>query len=135
MKVVRVTQSSLKRSHFPNSGNIKLPLAPQTLLEVTPKLSLPFQKSDLKEKRGGVLFKWLLPEGYPYSVHDNYFSFTGWTSLQGITSSFIGGKTDYQMLDPFPFLSHIYVYVCSSVNTGNVGYVNENICIGLIHGI
>lgn len=97
MKVVRVTQSSLKRSNFPDSRRLKLDLSPKTTLEITfpPNLTHPLTLNKKTLGRRGGMLGWLLPEGYPYSVHANYFGFSAWTGLQGITSSFIGGKQRY----------------------------------------
>lgn len=94
MKTLRVTQSCLKRSNFINSRNLKLELNPKTTLEINfaPKLIHPLSlNKETLGKRNGML-RWLLPEGYPYSVHKNYIGFTTWTGIQGITTSFISGK-------------------------------------------
>lgn len=95
MRIIRLTQLCLKRSDFPPSRLPKLldstPTNPASL-QIFPQSRFP-QKLDktVLGLRSGVL-GWFLPEGFPYSVHANYLKFTTWTSLQGITSSFISGS-------------------------------------------
>ena len=84
MKVLRVTQDVLRKYR-----SIKLQIRPDLILEAGPKIIHPLNRK-IDEK--GNWLRWLLPEGYPQSVHDNYMKFSMWTGLQGITSSFIGGK-------------------------------------------
>lgn len=85
MKVFRVTQDVLRTGGL---RPLKIQLRPDLILEAGPKIIHPLHKKRTDRKWMG----WLLPEGYPQSVHDNYLKFSMWTGIQGITSSFIGGK-------------------------------------------
>lgn len=120
MKIIKVTQSCLKRSNFLNSRNLRYEIDPKTFLEISPKPFYPQNIQDIKERRDGSggLFKFILPEGYPYSVHENYFKFTTWTSLQGITSSFIGGNLNFLLI--FNFI------LFSAFNSSHARYINEH---------
>ena len=89
MNVIRVTQNSLKRS---GKGPFQLQLRPDLhLMALPPKVSVHPSTEPRKSPKSS-LFGWLLPEGFPYTVHSGYLKFTMWTMLQGISSSFIGGK-------------------------------------------
>ncbi len=85
MKVLRVSQDVLRRGTF---RSVKLQIRPDLLIEAGPKIVHPLNRKSEKKTWLG----WLLPEGYPHSVHDNYLKFTAWTGLQGISASFIGGN-------------------------------------------
>lgn len=89
MKVLRVTQDILRNSSASNCRTIKLKLTSDLILEAGPKLIHPLNRKRDERRRW---LGWLLPEGYPQSVHDNYLKFSMWTGIQGITSSLIGGK-------------------------------------------
>lgn len=89
MKVFRVTQDVLRTGGL---RPLKLQLRPDLILEAGPKIIHPLDRKQKRSDRKWFGFEWLLPEGYPRSVHDNYFKFSMWTGIQGITSSFIGGK-------------------------------------------
>lgn len=69
-----------------NSRHVKLEIKPDLFLEAGPKIIHPFNRKVERKWLG-----WLLPEGYPQSVHGDYLKFAMWTGLQGITASFIGG--------------------------------------------
>ena len=85
MKIVRVTQWSLNNKNIP-ARRLKLQLSPNLLLEAAPMNYLKVDK-----QRGSIL-RWFLPERFPQSVHGNYMKFSGWTGVQGITASLLGGN-------------------------------------------
>ena len=90
MKIVRVTQNSLKRAGF---SPFRHQLRPDLqLVAIAPKVSVhPSSEPNRNNGHKSTLFGWLLPEGFPSTVHSNYLKFTMWTMVQGISSSFIGG--------------------------------------------
>lgn len=87
MKVFRVTQDVLRTGGL---RPLKFQLRPDLILEAGPKIIHPLHQKQQRTDR--KWFGWLLPEGYPRSVHDNYLKFSMWAGIQGITSSFIGGE-------------------------------------------
>lgn len=87
MKTIRVAQLSVRQCL---NRRVNLQLSQELRLEALPKLDYP--PPPLKQNVRKGFMRWLLPEGYPHSVHGNYFSFTAWTSLQGISSSILGGN-------------------------------------------
>lgn len=89
MKIIRVTQNTLKRL---GKGPFILIIRPDLNLEaLAPKISSHPLTEKNRLSRKPSLFRWFLPEGFPNSVHPNYSSFTMWTFIQGISSSLIGG--------------------------------------------
>lgn len=101
MKVLRVSQDILRGSTI---RSIKLQLRPDLLIEAGPKIVHPLDRRKSEQRN---LLRWLLPEGYPQSVHDNYLKFTMWTGLQGISSSFIGVLSTQAMLGTLMNISSV----------------------------
>lgn len=98
MKIIRLTQSSIKSP---------LKITPNVIVEASQsKLIMPKSK----------LFSWLLPEGFPSSVHPSYAAFTSWTSIQGVSSSFLSGNIQTSG----PLLNEL-----SSFYTSDAWYFNE----------
>lgn len=85
MKIIRVTQWSLNNKNIP-TRRLKLQLTPDLLLEASPTNYLKV------DKQRGRISRWFLPERFPQSVHGNYLGFSGWTGVQGITTSLLGGN-------------------------------------------
>jgi hypothetical protein len=99
MKTVRVAQASLRHC-LQRRVNVQLDAKLQ--LEALPNFSHPLSTTNPNRR-----FDWLLPENYPLSVHANYLAFTGWTSLQGISSSVLGGK----LVIVSKYVIYIFVYM------------------------
>ena len=87
MRVIKIAQAALKHS---TPRSFTLNLNSKLTLEAKPPKIISHPSEMAGPLKG--LSAWLLPAGYPRSVHQNYLNYSLWNTIQGISTSFIGGK-------------------------------------------